>query len=74
MRSYGLTAAAAALVAALAAWATWWAAELPTVRRAWPSRECRAVEPAGSCAAIPRLHHTAWVHPLWIPEGERREQ
>ena len=62
-----VAAAAAALVVALLGWAAWGWAGLPTVYRAWPSRDCRVVEPAGDCAAPPRLHHVVWVHPAWSP-------
>lgn len=54
-----------ALTAALAVGAAWWWMELPTVRRAYPSEECRAVEPAGDCRDVPKHHRLVWVHESW---------
>lgn len=57
------------LVWGLTVWAVWTAAEMPTVYRAWPSGDCRAVRPAGDCADLPARHETVWVDPAW--EGTR---
>ena len=59
----------AALGVVVTLWAGWTAAAMPTVYRAWPSGDCRAVRPAGDCAAPPAWHQTVWVDPAW--EGTR---
>lgn len=58
---------AVAIVAAIAAAGWWWSVGVPTVYRAVGSGECLAVQPSGSCAALPAIHDTVWASPDWRP-------